>query len=376
MNFLQNPITSFISRSQLLVRISKKFIPKNWIVRIDEPWFLPSKQLINNQTLLVVCPDGFDQSLPSASTLIRSGFAKGWAKSCGPAKLISIYDLMKEINFYPKPAVFMTIYDFSNITLEQSKKLRSVDLFVWISIHPKKIKSFINQVKLDMPDHTRWLSAYPKIIASEPKFIWNSATKSTMYWYDDWIKEGFKWITMHPAANENIYYPDKRNKKFNNIKIAYVGGYWKEKAQAFDLYLKPWESIFTPFGYAKWPYKNYGGRLSQAEERQLYSSARLIPLVTSPGGWLLGEITERYFKTPACKAFCIADQNPTINDIFNKDEMLRAESPEHFHGLVKQVLDDKINREKWINNGFSAIMKKHLYRHRALQIKDALKATK
>jgi spore maturation protein CgeB len=89
-------------------------------------------------------------------------------------------------------------------------------------------------------------------------------------------------------------------------------------------------------------------------------------------GRLMAEITERYLKAPACNAFCIADENPALREIFTEDEMIQATSPEHFHSLVNDYLNGKINTDLWREKARKAVFDKHLYKHRALQIKQAL----
>lgn len=363
---------SKIGRSLFLLNVVRKTIPKRLLVKITQPYFKAEKKLKDKKTLLIVCNDGFNQGFPNAASLMRIGFARGWAKVCGPAKLISIYNLMKEINLYDKPAVFISSYEFIHLNKSDARKLRRTDLFVWANIHPKKIPEFKRMTLFEDFDFTQWQEAYPKIIEAEPKFMWHSTGKMGMYWFNDWINDGLKWVTIHPAADIERYYPEKNKKKFGHIKMAYVGGYWKEKAQAFELYLRPWENIFFPFGYSPWPYKNYSGQLDERGERQLYSTAGLIPLVTTPAGWLMGEVTERYLKAPACRAFCIADHNQTVRDLFNENELIQAKTPEHFHFLVNDFLKGKIDVEKWVKNSYETVMKKHLYIHRAKQIKEAL----
>ena len=221
-------------------------------------------------------------------------------------------------------------------------------------------------------DFDIWRNVYAKILYSEPKFVWNSTCNETFEWYQGWVDDGLKWQTIHPAINNKIYYPDYQCNKFNDIKIAYVGGYWGDKAKSFNTYFRKFENDFFPFGYSKWPYKNFGGRLNESEERQLYSTSGLIPLVTAPTGWIIGEITERYFKAPACKAFCISDENPAIKEVFPNGEFLIAGSSEEFHYLVNEYLLEKIDTELWRKKGYEAVIGNHLYTNRAEQIMKAL----
>jgi hypothetical protein len=341
--------------------------------KINAPDFLPETPGLL-KPLLIVCSRSFDQNALNAETLMRLGFAKGWAKECGPAKLVPISKIMHEIELHDKPAVFMSIYDFTQLTYAEAKKLRKADLFVWVSPHPRTNKMYEQKVlgANESYDGEAWLSSYGKVIMAEPKFVWNAVGATGMEWFRGWIEDGFKWGTIYPAADMSRYFPEPAPERFGHIKMAYVGGYWPEKSQAFDLYLRPWEDILHPFGYSVWPYKNYGGRLDEKGERQLYSTAGIIPLVTSPFGWMMAEITERYIKAPACRAFCIADQNPALREIYGPDEMLQAETPEQFQQLVRDSLAGKIDRADWALKAHRAVLERHTYAHRALQILNLL----
>jgi hypothetical protein len=328
----------------------------------------------NIKTLLIVCGPGFVQGFPIANSLMREGFAGGWAEKYGYAKLVSVFDLEREIEHHDNPAIFLSCYDFTYLNYSVLKKLRNYNTFVWVSVHPRMFNKFENLVLLEkgQTDFEIWRNAYAKILYSEPKFVWNSTCNETFEWYQGWVDDGLKWQTIHPAIDERIYYPDHSEEKYKNIKMAYVGGYWTDKAQAFDSYFRQHEAQLHTFGYSKWPYKNYGGKLTINEERQLYTACGLVPLVTSPSGWAIGEITERYFKAPACNAFCICDENPAIKEIFGNDEFLIASDSQEFHYLVNEYLNNRIDTILWRSKGYDAVINNHLYRNRAEQISNAL----
>jgi len=300
------------------------------------------------------------------------GLARGWADVCGPAKLVPDCDIIREIDKWDNPAVFMSIYNLLSLDDNQCRKLREVDLFVYIQMHPSRLKDFQKHSLLLQSDINAVTDSYNRILLAQPKFFWNSAGTRSLHWTQEWINEGLKWEPLYFAADPYRYYPEPNRENFGHIKMAYVGGYWPEKALGFDQYLRPWEEILNLYGVDAWPYKHYQGRIDEVTERNIYSTAGLIPLVTSPAGWDMGELTERYFKTPACKAFCISDHNPSVREAFNKDELLMAESPEHFHELVREMLKGKIDTGHWREKTFNAVMAKHLYKHRALQILKAL----
>ena len=336
----------------------------------------PAKNDGQSKMLLIVCGPSFNQNLQNAETLMRVGFARGWADACGPAKLVSINSLVREIDNYECPAVFISAYEIDLLSYSDSKRLRQTDLFVWVSPHPRIHRIYERTIlgAGEAMDGEIWLRSYGKIIMAEPKFVWNSIGQAGFEWYQGWVDDGFRWVTIYPGVDTDRYYPDPAPEQFGHIKMAYVGGYWPEKAQGFDVYLRPWEEIIVPYGYSKWPYKNYGGQLNTQEERQLYSSAGLIPLVHGPYGWVNAEITERYLKVPACRGFGIADHNPAFREIYSEDEVLQAEDPEHFHFLVNEFLSGKIDREDWIDKGYKATIARHTYKHRAMQIRQVLDA--
>lgn len=339
---------------------------------IHRPYFPPQDKTLTNP-LLVVCGPGFNQDKQTAATLMREGFARGWSQACGPARLVAASRLIETLEEYNSPAVFMSPFEFDSLDCSDVKRLRSVDLFVWVGVHPRSYKILRRYAPLPPEGElARELSAYAKIMLAEPKFVWNAVGQSGAEWYQGWRDDGLRWETVWPAADDTRYFPESDSTAYGHIKMAYVGGYWAEKAPGVDLYLRPWQEILWTFGYARWPYKYYGGGLSGDAERQLYSSAGLIPLVTGPLGWVLAEITERYLKAPACKAFCISDENPALREIFSESEMLQAHCPEEFHELVRLYLSDQIDTHQWRTRGYEAVQQRHLYRHRALQINEAL----
>jgi hypothetical protein len=356
----------------LYIKIKNKFIPTK--ANITKPFLEADRKVTNKKTLILVVPSNFNQEAMKASTLIPLGFAKGWAEVCGDVKIVEDIDMIKELDKHDSPAIYLTNYNLKKISHSDCKKLSKHRAFIGVNVHPNKIQEFKEKFLLEKgeKDTIIWQNNYKKVLAAEPKFVWNSAGESGMHWYQGWIEDGLKWVTLHPAADPDYYFPEKPIEKYKNNKIAYVGGYWKEKAQSFDKYLRPWEDIFVPYGYSQWPYRNYGGRLDVNEERLLYSSAGLIPLITSPGGWLISEITERYFKAPACKAFCIADENPALKEVFTDQEILQAQNAEHFNFLVNEYMQGNIDTDSWREKTFAAVISRHLYKHRALQVKSIL----
>jgi hypothetical protein len=340
---------------------------------LTDPFF--KSDIENGKDLLMACKPGFWQSSTIAESMIWSGWCRAWKQVCGDALFVPVDELLAELERRDNPAVYMSSFHFNYLSLEDSEKLKDVDLFVSVYIHPSMKEKYEKKISYKVDDDTvkSWFDGQKKILKAEPKFIFYNISEKTMPWYQGWIDEGFNWEPISlVAADPEIYYPVPQREKFKDIKMAYVGGYWGEKARAFDFHFRPYEDIFVPFGYSKWPYKNYGGRLSIEEERQLYSSAGLIPLVHAPSGVVVGEITERYFKAATCKAFCIADSNMNLGAMYNEGEILQAKDIEHYHHLVNEYLKGNIDTDYWREKTYKAVMEKNLYKHRVLAIKDAL----
>ena len=238
----------------------------------------PAQRPGAQKMLLIVCNGNFDQNYPSAGPMIRIGMARGWSKTCGPVLLVGVADLPAQIPRFDSPAVLMSALDFEYLSDRVCKALRNADLFVWVGVHPSQAPRYERLIlKHAVADDTRiWRKVYRKVLSAEPKFVWDSVGRCGAEWYQGWRDEGLRWVTLFPAADPYRYYPDAAPERFGAVRIAYLGGYWPEKAQAYDLYLRPWEEIFVPFGYQAWPYKHYGGRLDEEGERQVYSTAGLI----------------------------------------------------------------------------------------------------
>lgn len=369
MDWLQR-IRATISKSP--IGVAKRKLKR---AHISRPHFEAAPGLEKGKPLIFVVGRAFDQDRPDAPARITNGFARGWARAVGPSHLVPVNNLIRELENFDRPAIYLTIYHLSELSYSDCRKLRNFDVSISVTPHPRKIgeleKGWLGLSSGE--DSNIWLENYGKVFLVEPKFVWNTVAKVGMEWYQGWVDDGLRWETIHLAADDELYFPEKNKEKFGQIQMAYVGGYWPEKAQAFDKYLRPFEDILWVYGYNKWPYKNYGGRINDAEERQLYSTAKIIPLVGCPNNWMTAEITERYFKAPACRGFCIADENPGLREIFTEEEMIQAKSADHFKQLVGEVLDGKIDTELWVKKAYEATRSRHLYSHRALQMLEALK---
>ena len=192
-----------------------------------------------------------------------------------------------------------------------------------------------------------------------------------------WAQNGVPTIDMQPAADVYNYYPVEPQSHLK-CEIGFVGGYWGYKGKNLNKYLVP---LCHPigmynikiFGNQIWPVPQYLGAASLETERALYSSATICPNVSEPHANLWGfEVNERVFKLAACKAFCISDHVDGLNDIFTKDEMVIADSPEHFRDLVDMFTKNPDLREQHIQKCHEAVMSGHTYTHRVQRLFETL----
>lgn len=346
--------------------LNRFIMPVNYKPVITSPIFKPEEKL-HDYTLLIVCRNGFNQNVLNANSSMRIAFANGFAQTGGTAILVSVFELRNAIREYENPIIFLSQYDYLDIRGSTLRLLKDVKKIVWVGPHKQRSKEFRAKF-LDLGSFEISNSNFKKIVDSQPDFVWNAVGEDGIYWHDEWIKLGLKFVKMFPACDTSRFFPDRDEEKFGYVKIAYVGGYWQEKANAFDLYLRPWENDLTVFGYRKWPYTGYRGYLKEDDERKLYSTAQVVPLVTSPAGWGLAEITERYLKAPGCKGACVADQNPACKELFSPDELLMASNVSEFHDMVHEILNNHELNIQYRESAYRAVLSKHTYKHRVEQI--------
>lgn len=184
---------------------------------------------------------------------------------------------------------------------------------------------------------------------------------------DGWEEVGCRILDMQPAADTFTYYPVESVRELQ-CDIGFVGGYWGYKGQNFNKYLLP---LLYPvgrynvkiFGNQAWPVVQYMGMANDRVCNALFSSALVCPNVSEPHANTLGfEVNERVFKLAACKAFCISDYIESLDkDVFKNGEMVLADSPEQFHDLVHNFINNPHLRDEHIDACYETVMKEHTY---------------
>lgn len=181
-----------------------------------------------------------------------------------------------------------------------------------------------------------------------------------------------------PAADIFTYRPVTPRHELE-CDIAFVGGYWPYKAQNLDKYIIPLcypvgKYNIKIFGNQPWPVPQYLGMTDNATVASLFASATICPNISEPHANVFGfEVNERVFKLAASKAFIINDKIASLTeDIFKNNEIVVADSPEHFQDLVHMFTVNPQLRNTFIESAYKTVMGAHTYCHRVSNLCEAL----
>jgi hypothetical protein len=316
--------------------------------------------------VMLVSPE-FDSQRPNASMTARLGWCHGFEDLGIPYRVISIFDLDKRLPSLPRPFCWISESDYCYLTPQNILTLRNYPHFVWINVWFKNDKKYFDTY--NFPDFSGSLRVKKKVIASEPTFVFTISPKDRFYYYEEWMKRGLM-LSSLPLAWDKKVYPEfpEPDKDFENVKIAFVGGYWAYKARQFDRYLKPYANQLMVFGYTTWPYGNYGGLLPRWREASLYRQARVSPTINEPHVEKMGiDQNERIFKVLGSGGFTITDAVSGYRHWFTEDELLVPTTVEEFHELVQMALRDDEFNQRYRVCGQRAVKERHQYSHRAMQ---------
>ena len=192
-----------------------------------------------------------------------------------------------------------------------------------------------------------------------------------------WIDNGVRVISMQPAADHFVYYPDYPDEKLE-CDISFVGGYWSYKGQNLSKYIFP---LTNPVGKYKmkvfgtgWGIPQYCGVTDDDTVRKLFNSSKICPNISEPHANKFGfEVNERVFKISACKAFCISDRIASLTeDVFTQREMPIAKDEKDFIKKVEFFIDKPELRKKHAEACYNTVMQGHTYCHRIYDLLNSL----
>lgn len=325
-------------------------------------------------TFLMVCGTSFDIARPNAASTIRLGYCRAFARLGISYKLVSVLKLADEIENSKKPFVFLSEFDFEVLDRKSRRLLRDTAHFIWAS--PSRHSMYAAYARYGVPPkNVRVTSDYAieRVKDSGAAFLWATCPPSGLEHYGQYRNCASPLISLPLACDDGRYFPEPNNKKYANLEMVFVGGYWPNKAIQFDKYLRPYENSLVVFGHTEWPYKGYEGLLPDDDERILYQNAKLCPAISEPHAEINGDIVERVFKVAGSGGVAITDVLPYYGEIFSEDEILCPRDIPHYHELVSRALKDEDFNARYRASGIKAVLDRHTYVHRAKEILSRLK---
>lgn len=335
--------------------------------RISAPTGINNPMSGDRVFVLAVGPT-FDQDFPIAMMVARMGYCHAFDEMGVPYLIVDIRDLDEVVQRIPDPFIMYVAEDIPFLPDKSVNHLRNYRSAVWVPPWFEDSERFFASHGLDsslwdLPDRLRH-----KIISLQPRFCFTATVPSGLHYFEKWTRGGAPIVSLPLACDTSIYTGQVPHvQEFDEIRMAFVGGYWTSKGVQIDRYLRRFEDELYIYGYSSWPYRGYRGLLPQdGSEASLYRQARLCPVVNEPTVALLrGQINERVFKVLGSMGCAVVDAVPAYRELYNEDELLIADNADHFEELVRCLLVDEDLNWQMRMKGYKATMDRHTYHHRA-----------
>lgn len=317
-------------------------------------------------TFVAICGPLFNQALPHAGTKARLGWCRGFEQIGVPYLLLSVFELADRLPDLPHPVCWIADSDYAFLDRRNLAALHAHPHLVWVDTW------FDGQTVLqrtnDFPAHANPQQTADRILRGNPLLFTISPPGSFGY-YHRWVDAGGRLVSLPLACDTSTYRPDvSHHAAFDHVEIAFVGGYWPYKARQLDPYLQPLQSRLQVYGYNRWPYAGYGGRLADELEPALYHQARVAPTINEPHVSMMGvDLNERVFKVLGSGGLTVTDATPAYRAWFGVDELLVPSTVDEFHAMLELVLRDSVVNERFRRRGYEAVMARHTYAHRACE---------
>jgi hypothetical protein len=323
-----------------------------------------------NRTAVILCGPYFDQRVPTAGVTYRLGLARGFEQRGVAYELVSLFNL-RRLRELPEPLVFISETDYEFLSDSQARELRRYRHYVWVNPWFDGAERLYQKHSLEGLSVSEGVRR--RVTISEPAFVFTPVSESGLEHYAGWVSSGHRLVSLPLACDTTLYERQASPLRFADVRVAFVGGYWPYKARSFDLYLKPYEQHLTVFGYARWPYAGYGGRLSAEDEPLLYRDAALAPAINEPHAPIIGgDICERVYKVLGSGGLCVTDVTRAHRDLFGEEELLVPETIDDYHDIVRAVIGDPGAFASYRDAGYRAVRARHTYAHRAACVLEQL----
>jgi len=327
-------------------------------------------------TFVMVCRDSFDAHDPGAESKISLGFCRGFEQLGVRYRLVGVADVAKIVPKLREPFMFLTMYSFRELDERGKELLRSYPHFVWVEPWSDGLEEVYANHGLPNPRALYPLShdsdVTRQLLEANPAFLWAPIPPSCLVFYKNWLVQGQRVESIPLACDNTMYYPEPEDRRYSNVEMAFVGGYWGYKATQFTKYLKPYEDVLRVYGYSRWPYRGYSGVLNEEDERVLYQNATVCPALSEPHAEVIGDIVERAFKVLGSGGLAVTDTVAFYRELFGPEELLVPRDIDEYHSIVTRAMNDKDFNMRYRRNGYNAVMGRHTYVHRARQILNLL----
>lgn len=212
---------------------------------------------------------------------------------------------------------------------------------------------------------------------------------------DDERMAGFTTTTGYPlqtvllAADRTVIYPDFQPEFA--AEIAFIGTYLPEKRVTFQEWVFPlarhydlrlygqdwtlWQRTLS-FAHKVGQYFNLPyfrsllkPPLAFADERRIYSSAKILINIHEQYQRRYGDLNERTFKILAAGGFELCDAVPTLNKYFSPGQhLVVAESSADWFEKIDYFLNHPAERQRIAAAGRQHVLAHHTYHHRVAQL--------
>ncbi len=326
------------------------------------------------ETFVMVVGPSFDQNWPDAMMTSRMGYCRAFEGLGIPYLIADVRDVADLIQRLPNPIVMYFAGDLEFLPANHIPILQPFPSAVWVYPWFSDSQNFFISHGLNPKTWTLSARTIGKIRSLSPRLGFTATVPSGLYFFEGWERCGIPVKSFPLACDTHVYRsaPDVIP-EFENVSLGFVGGYWPSKGKEIDRYLRQFESRLRIYGYNKWPYSGYHGKLPVEYEASFYRQARVSPVINEPTVALLkGQINERVFKVLGSWGCPVVDAVPAYRELYAEEELLVSDGPEHFAELVESLLDDEEMNCAYREKGHKATLDRHTYEHRAVTLMDQL----
>ncbi len=351
---------------------------KHKLGRMHSHIVTPSGQLKikdENQLIFIsIVGPNYNEDIPNAMMTARLGYSHAFEQIGIPYLTIDVDQMQPTLDRYQNCICMLFGSDYIYLNSSQIVALNSCKHFVWVDPWFIGSDNFFRSHNLNSTIWT-WSKAHrKKIISSNPGFVFTATVKSGLNFFEEWSNNGLEVISLPLACDTTVY-----RKSMNTLvgeqppKYAFVGGYWKSKGEQIDKYLRHFEKDLHIYGYSKWPYTGYKGKISRENEVRLYQNARVCPAINEPTVRILkGQINERVFKVFGCGGCSVVDAVPAYRELFANDELIVPDTLGEFFDAMHELANNTQMRDMYSKNGYEAVRSRHTYINRVNTVLDKL----